>query len=399
MQTTWVSDPATEPPDFSLALGGPLFQIYRRAHLSGDALELLHRRVVAIALFAWSPLCILAALGGDALGGVRIPFLYDVETHTRFLVALPLLVAAEVFVHRRVTPLARRFVERGIVAGEDVAKLHAAVRSAVRVRNSLALEVALLILVYTFGLWVWRTQVALDGAASWYASPGTGGMKLTAAGYWYVFVSIPIFQFMLVRWAMRLLLWFRLLWQVSRLDLHLSAAHPDHAGGIGFLGSGALAFQPVLAALGAVLAGVIASHVLYDGQPLLSFKMEAAGLIAAVVTFIFGPLVMFTPHLDRASRKGRAEYGLLANRYVFGFEQRWIRGDIPDTNALLGTSDLQSLADLGNSYAIVGEMRIVPFSLNDVTWLAAVTALPLLPLTLTIFSLEEVVTRLVQAVF
>ena len=31
-------------PDFSLVLGGPLFQLFRRAHLSGDALELMHRR-------------------------------------------------------------------------------------------------------------------------------------------------------------------------------------------------------------------------------------------------------------------------------------------------------------------------------------------------------------------
>ena len=26
-----------EPPEFSLELGGPLFQLFRRTHLSGDA--------------------------------------------------------------------------------------------------------------------------------------------------------------------------------------------------------------------------------------------------------------------------------------------------------------------------------------------------------------------------
>jgi len=59
---------------------------------------------------------------------------------------------------------------------------------------------------------------------------------LTAAGYWLAFVSIPLFQFILFRWYMRLVLWFRLLWQISRLNLHLTAAHPDREGGIGFLG-------------------------------------------------------------------------------------------------------------------------------------------------------------------
>jgi hypothetical protein len=47
----------------------------------------------------------------------------------------------------------------------------------------------------------------------------------------------------------------------------------------------------------------------------------------------------------------------------------------------------------------VGDMRLVPFGLDDVTRLAAATALPLLPLTLMIFSLEEVVTRLIKIVF
>jgi len=31
--------------DFSLVLGGPLFQIFRRAYLSGNALELIKNRV------------------------------------------------------------------------------------------------------------------------------------------------------------------------------------------------------------------------------------------------------------------------------------------------------------------------------------------------------------------
>ena len=51
-----------EPPDFSLVLGGPLFQLFHRAYLSGDALELLRRRVVVITLFTWVPLLLLSAI-------------------------------------------------------------------------------------------------------------------------------------------------------------------------------------------------------------------------------------------------------------------------------------------------------------------------------------------------
>ena len=76
-----------------------------------------------------------------------------------------------------------------------------------------------------------------------------------------------------------------------------------------------------------------------------------------------------------------------------------MRGSSPDFEELLGTADIQSLADLGNSYSVVREMRIVPFALEDITLLAATTAAPLLPLMLTIFSLDELVMRLIKTIF
>ena len=390
--------PALELPDFSLVFGGPLFRLYRRTHLSGDALELLPRRVVLITLFAWLPLLLLSALEGHALGGpIKIAFLRDIEVHVRFLVALPALIAAELVVHIRISPLVRRFVERRIIVPEDYPKFTDAIRSVLRARNSVATEIALLVLVYTLGLWIWRSQSAL-GSTTWYAMPDATRLHLTGAGYWFAFVSIPIFQFILLRWYIRIALWFWLLWKVSRLNLHLTAAHPDRAGGIGFLGKSSYAFSPVLFAQGAMLAGWIASRVLYGGRSLLSFKMEAAGFIGFFVLFILGPLLMFTPRLARTKRAGSAEYGLLANRYVFGFEEKWIRSGSSDINELLGTGDIQSLADLGNSYSVVREMSIVPFGLEDIVRLAVATATPLLPLTLTIFSLEELLIRIVKVI-
>ena len=387
-----------ELSDFSLVLGGPLFQLYRRAHLSGGALELLPRRVLVITLIAWLPLLSLSVLGGHHPGGaVKIPFLYDIEVHLRFLIALPALIVAELVVHERISPLIRRFVDRRIVATEQLPRFSAAVKSALRVRNSVTIEVMLLALAYTVGLWIWRSQDAL-GTTTWYARPDARQLHLTLAGYWYAFVSIPIFQFLLLRWYFRLVVWFRLLWQVSRLNLRLTAAHPDRAGGIGFLGKSSYAFEPILFAQGVLLAGLIANRILYEGRSLLSFKMEAAGYVGFLMLVVLGPLLMFTPLLSRTKREGQAKYGLLANQYIFGFEEKWIRG-APDTSGLLGTSDLQSLADLANSYAVVRAMRIMPFGPEDITHLAVITAAPLLPLTLTIFSLEELLTRLVKVLF
>ena len=386
-------------PDFSLVLGGPLFQLLRRAHLSGDALELVHLRILVITLFAWLPLLLLSLFEKHALGGaIHIPFLHDVEANVRFLIALPVLIVAELVVHRRISPVARRFEERHIVVTEDLRAFDAAINSALRVRDSVAVEGALLMLVYTGGLWIWRSQVAL-GEPTWYAMPESKQLHLTLAGYWYAFVSIPIFQFILLRWYMRLGIWFRLLWQISSLNLHLNAAHPDRAGGIGFLGESSFAFGPILFAQGTLLASLIASRVLYEGRALLSFKMEAAVFVVFFVLVILGPLVMFTPLLVRTHEQGSAEYGQLASRYVFAFEDKWMRTADPETRDLLGTADIQSLADMNNFYSNVHEMRTVPFGLDDITRLAATTVAPLLPLLLTIFSVPELVKLLVKILF
>jgi hypothetical protein len=386
------------PPDFSLVQGGPLFQLFRRTHLSGDELELLHRRIIVIPMIAWLPLLILSSLDGHVLGGVALPFLHDIETHVRFLIALPLLIAAEQVVHLRFRPAVQSFVNRGVVVADQVPKFHAAIVSATRLRNSIPLELGLVVFVWGVGPWLWRSQIALD-TSSWYATLEGAHLHLTRAGVWDAFVSIPILQFMLLRWYLRLLIWFRFLWQVSKLSLHLVATHPDRAGGIAFLGAVSYAFGPVLWAQGAMLAGLIASRVLYGGESLVSFRMEAIGLIGFWVLFILGPLTMFTPKLTRAKRKGLADYGLLASRYVTGFEGKWVLGNASSSpDNLLGTDDIQSLADLGNSYAIAGEMRAVPFGLKDMIRLAAATAAPLVPLGLTRFSLEELVFRLLKLV-
>src|ERR1700751_4237572 len=100
-----------DPLDFSIVLGGPLFQLFRKAHLEGDHLELLYRRLIVIIALAWLPLFILTTLSPFAGSAGRRCFLRDVEVHARFLVALPILIAAELLVNARLTPIVRRFLE------------------------------------------------------------------------------------------------------------------------------------------------------------------------------------------------------------------------------------------------------------------------------------------------
>jgi hypothetical protein len=170
-----------EPLDFSLVLGGPVFQLFRKSHLAGNSLELLYRRLLIITLVAWLPLLLLATLGSSARNVSRISFFHDVEVHVRFLIALPVLVAAELLVHSRIRPVVRRFVERRIVLPQDLPRFDKAIESAIRLRNSIPVEVALILFVYTVGLWLWHSRIRPD-TSTWYAMPG-GSWNLTPAGF------------------------------------------------------------------------------------------------------------------------------------------------------------------------------------------------------------------------
>jgi hypothetical protein len=127
--------------DFSLVAGGPLFQLLRRARLSGDALELMRRRVVVTALITWLPLLLLSIVEGNASPrSGTMAFLQDFETHLRFLIAAPLLIWAEVRVHRVLPGIVRCFVEHGVIPDAARPTFDAAIASVMRLRNSVVPE-------------------------------------------------------------------------------------------------------------------------------------------------------------------------------------------------------------------------------------------------------------------
>ena len=395
-----MAGPLRELPDFSLVLGGPLFQLLRRAHLSDDALLLVRQRILVIALLAWLPLLVLSALEGQMLGDdLAVPFLLDMEVHIRFLVALPLLIVAELVVHQRMRPLLQQFMERNLIPEDAMPRFHAAIASAFRLRNSVLAEVLLIAIVYGVGILIlWRQYWALD-AATWYATPSAEGAKLSLAGTWYGYVSLPIFQFLMVRWYFRLFIWTRLLWQVSRIELSLVPTHPDRVGGLGFLSNTVYAFAVLAVAHGALLAGMLSNRIIWLGATLPQFKIEIAILVVFVLCLVVVPLLVFAPQLAQAKRTGLREYGALAERYVREFDAKWLRGGAPADEPLVGSGDIQSLADLGNSYEVVRTMRIMPVTKEAVLRLGAATLVPLVPLLLTMMPLEELLKKLFGILF
>ena len=289
--------------DFSLVLGGPLYQLFLRSGLAKPPLDLLRRRVLALPLLTWLPLLVLSALEGQAVAGVRLPFLQDLEAQARFLLALPLLIVAEVLVHRRLAPAVRLFVEKGIVRPEDRKRFDAILASTMRLRNSVAIEVVLIAFVLSAGHYLWREQVAIR-AETWYAVQTPQGLALSLAGKCYAWFSLPIFQFILIRWYYRLVLWGQFLWRVSRLDLDLRPAHPDRAGGLGFLGTSTYAFAPLLLGQSVIVSAMIAGRILHEGAQLPAFKYEIAGALVLALLQALGPAARLRPGPPRGQASG-----------------------------------------------------------------------------------------------
>ena len=156
--------------DFSLALGGPLYQLYLRTGVARAPLELLRRRIIVFPLICWLPLLLLSLAEGHAVAGVHVPFLLDIETYARFLVALPLLLIAEVVVHRRMSILIQQFKERDIIFKADWGRFEAIIASTMRMMNSIIVEVILLVLSITVSNWLWIEHLMLK-TQTWYALP------------------------------------------------------------------------------------------------------------------------------------------------------------------------------------------------------------------------------------
>jgi hypothetical protein len=127
------------PENFSPVLGGPLFQLFLRVHLSDDALRLVRKRALVIALFAWLPLLLLSTLEHHLFAGsAAVPFVLDLEVHVRFLVALPLLIGGELLVHLRIRTVVRQFLATQLIPDNAMARFDAAIASSSAVRRPMS---------------------------------------------------------------------------------------------------------------------------------------------------------------------------------------------------------------------------------------------------------------------
>jgi hypothetical protein len=396
-QDNVLQDNAPKSSAFLLMEGGPLYNIQRRVGLLKKSAPLTMTKAGLVVLLTWVPLFILSATSGTAFGqSVPVPFLRDFSAYTRFLLAIPLLLAAELIIGPMIAEAAEHFITSGVVGEKDYGQFKKAVDSGLRSRDSAVAEIIILLLAYAAA--IASNKATAVHVSTWYASRTDASASLTAAGWWSLLVCAPLFQFLLLRWLWRLFLWFQFLGRICNLDLQLFPTHPDQAGGVGFVGETQRFFGILLFAYSIAITGVMANEIVYDKLPLIHFAPAIAVYVVIALLIILGPLAVFTGRLLKTKRLGLRQYGTLATSYTGSFQKKWIWHQAQDRDPLLGTSDIQSLADLGNSYAFIQHMNGLPIDPRTLIHLVVASLLPMTPLLLTVMSPKEVV-KLVFKVF
>jgi hypothetical protein len=350
---------------------GLLDRLFRALHVLRERPGDVRRRSVAVLLVVWVPLLGIQLVEWPLSRRVELPF-YDISLYVRFLGAAPLAFLAED------TPCDRCSIAIEQVSTRlDPAVVERIARAGQRLRAS-PVEAILLVLAFVMSRF------------------GPHAFDVTSGGVaiWYSFVALPLSSFLMLRMLWLWIVWCFLLASFSRFDLHPDPLHPDHSGGLRFLSLPSNGFTVLLMAVSCVVSGAWATQIL-AGQRRFSLDSAATPVsvllgIALVVTV--GPLFPFAPQIYRARLEGLRRYSRLADAYGHLFAQRWLQG--PAGGDVLGTPDIQSLADLSSAQESAEKSWIVPFGYQTLVAVILALCTPLLPLALLQVPFSEAVRKL-----
>lgn len=357
-----------------------------------DRREMAMRIAVAIGV-AWFPLLVLSLIGRD--GASITAFLRDVAVHARFLLAVPLFIAADYVVLPRLESMARYFAVTNLVPPSRTDEYNALLASSRRLSAGVWPSGILVMTVYALVVLL-ANLVPKDLLPLW--QRGTLPTGLSLAGWWHLAISLPLQLGLLLAWLWRLGVWTRFLWRMAQMGLYLVPAHPDQAGGLQFLAYSARVFATLALPIGVVVAGTLANKVMAGASPL---GHEATPVLTAAVTLLLfaTPPLVFTRALLAAWRLGVYRYGDLAARAGEAFESRWLAEGKKLDAELMERPDFSATTDL---YAIVANVYAMRTAIYDIQGLLSVvvaTVLPFVPIWLSAIPFSAIVNHLVDALF
>lgn len=364
-------------------------KILSRLKLSVISSESVLKKIIFFSAFTWLPLFILSLIQNNALNpDITMPFLKDFESYGRFLIAIPAVFIAEKFINIQISNSLVHFVDSGIISENNVGEYELLLNKFRKLSESRNLQIVIFIIAMLNIYLVKSSWGSLTDYTSWKYDAVSD--SITAAGYWFLFISLPVIKYLIFRLFCKFLLWTWFLRKISGLELNLIAIDPDKSGGLGFLGIVQSSFGFLGFAQAAIASSEVANKVVYGGVPVEDYRLSLL-VIPAVVFIYLSPLLYFSRKLGKLKLDGIMTYSTLVHKYSNLFEDKWIKGiNNNDKVSFLGSGDIQSLADIGTTYEVVENIRIFPINLKIFLFMLFMVAIPFVPLIFLKFSIKEV---------
>lgn len=373
-----------DAPD--LFAGGLLYRVLRRYGINPSSAAQSARRAVLIAIGLWLPMAIASFAAGKALpGSVALPFLLDIAAYVRPLIVIPLFLIADPILEGAWRRAGRTFRERGIIVPEQQGRYDALVARVQRWARApwadlvcLLASAAMTIRLVTF--------IGSEPHDTWFAtSDGSGGSQLTLAGMWAAWVVHLLFFYLTLRWIWELLLWYRFLFGVSRMPLHLYPTHPDQAGGLAFLGRTIGATAPLIFAGTAAMNAAAANGLLHRGHKLPQYlPLGIVEVVFMLLLYVLPPILAFGPLLTRTRREALDEWG-----------HRMARTG----ETVAAKEEGMSLEEVDIAVTAVRAMKPFPFLRTQLFAPLAAVLVPAIPLLFLAFPARDILDKVLHLLF
>jgi hypothetical protein len=386
---SWDKDKA-----YSLVSGGLIYTLLRKLGFYTEGKLGFMQRALLFALMGWLPLLILSLFDGTFSGeDGQLAFVNDFLLHIRLLLVVPFLI----WIEKLIDPAFDGYMNsiRRLIPVEDEKKFRDVVIRTDKLSNSWIPEILFLVIIYGLYFINWENLDLLG--SRWRITDSSSNINPTSI--YYIFISLPLYQFLLARWLWRWIVWVFTVLKFSQLNLRIEASHADQMAGLEFLSLVPMSFCLMCLALSSIFSAIIGEEIVYHGATLVTYVYTIIIFVITIPVIIHLPLLAFIPMLFRTRARAINRFGSLIQYHNHLYQQKWMEGKMPDKESILPSMDNSSMADINGSYqqAVKG-MILIPINRNSMIYIILLLLIPFTPLILTMYSFSDLISKLVSIV-
>jgi len=384
------------PPDpvetFDISSEGPFYAFQERLGLIGEGQRNIGRRVLLFVLIAWGMPLVLSVFGGPGAGLPAMKeYLGELSIWARYFLAIALFVIMEKQAGAQLRDLLKQLFDSPILSRAVRAPASEAVAWAVRRFGSPWAELACLLAAIAVS-WILHVRLAAAGDFSWARQPGEAGAYVTAAGWWVIAVSNPLFSFLLFRWFWRFVVWCGLLKSLASLEMRLVSTHPDGRGGMGFIGAYPNAFLLLVLAIGSVIGAMLATQLVQGSLEASLWAYVMGAWLVLVLAAFCTPLLPFNKPLARLKQATLVKYDGIATRYFRSAERSMLGENVVATDE--DDEETQAAADPSKTMLLVNKQSVTLINFRKLLPTQLAALLPLAAAGAAFLPLKEILSLL-----